>query len=229
MTKTTKVKAGELLFDYRFYPRQKINDFHIGRLTMALKAKQSLPPVVVDADSMRVIDGFHRTQAYIRCFGEDGLIPAKLKKYDNEADMFKDAVLYNASHGMAFTVFDIGRTLVLAKDFSIQIEQLCSMLGITEARARKIIGRIKKTKSNEDVVVKTGLDKLVEQKTLTDEQKEVNEHALGVATLRLANDLLGRIKEDCILYSKDLLFVLSELRDAIEIVLSTHGGELDEE
>jgi hypothetical protein len=225
MTKTTisKVRAGELLFDYRFYPRQKINEFHVGRFVMALKMKKTVPPIIVDIESKRIVDGFHRTKAYITVYGEGVIVSAILKKYSNEAEMFKDAILQNASHGLALSIFDIGRTLVLAENFNIQVSQLCAMLGITEQKAEKILNRIKPTKKNkEKIYIKTGLEKLVKQKNITDAQKSVNEHALGIAPLRLANDLLGRIKENCIIYSKDLLFVLTELRDAINIVLATH-------
>ena len=236
-----KVKAGELVIDMDLYPRQKINRFHVNRLVEALKSGEELPPVHADRKTKIVSDGNHRVEAYFKHGGAAAGISVIWHDYKNKAEMFDDAILLNSSHGMAFSVFDLGRILIKSEEYVIKVERICRMLHISMHKAQKILNRIKEVtvtsekteeQSGEEteeqpkkVYVKRGLNKLHTQETITEDQAEINEHALGVAPLRLANDLLDKIEGNCLLYTADFLFVLEKLRGAIDVVLEAHRVE----
>jgi len=231
--KITYIKAGELVVDMDLYPRQKINRFHVSKLHEALKSGKELPPIYADKETKIISDGNHRVEAYLKFGGPMQEVPAFIKDYKgNKAEMFKDAVTFNSSHGMAFSIFDIGRILMKCEDMEIKIDMICRYLNITEHKAEKILNRIKpvvaptkKGKMKETgvkVSIKRGMTKLSSQDSITEEQAEINEHALGVAATRLAKDLLDKIEGNCILYTADLLYMLEKLRDALTIVIEAH-------
>lgn len=231
MTNTTI--ASQLIVDMDLYPRQKVNRYHVNSLAEALKAGSELPPVVADRKTKTVTDGFHRIEAWIKTEGAAVEIPVIWKDYKEKAEMFKDSVALNATHGKAFTVFDLGRILVKAEtDYKMQIDHVCRYLQITPYKAEKILKRVKPIKrgrkKKDRVYVKQGMTKLRNADFITEVQAGINDHALGVAPLRLVNDLLAKIEGNCLLYTADFLYALEKLRDAIDIVLTEHGGDADE-
>jgi ParB-like chromosome segregation protein Spo0J len=60
----TTMLASELMIDFNLYPRHAIDSTHVNDLLNALKAGAKLPPVVINQQDKRVVDGFHRLAMY---------------------------------------------------------------------------------------------------------------------------------------------------------------------
>ena len=73
---------------------------HLGELRGALKAGVSLPPIIVEKKSLRVVDGFHRAKVYEGLYGKNHLVDILEKKYVGDAHLFRDAIRHNSSHGL---------------------------------------------------------------------------------------------------------------------------------
>jgi len=101
------ININSLVLDFTLYPRCRVDDQHASYMLESVKAGVELPPVIIDKKSKRVIDGFHRVTAMKRFFKlnkkEKPEITAIIKTYKSEADMFLDAMKYNAAHGRMLT------------------------------------------------------------------------------------------------------------------------------
>lgn len=99
MEKTVKVKVLSLVIDYDIYPRMSVDSQHVGYLVEARSAGKTLPPIVIDKKTKRVVDGVHRCKAEIRLRGDEAEIDAIEKEYASEKELFLDAIRLNAHHG----------------------------------------------------------------------------------------------------------------------------------
>ena len=68
----TKVLAASLVLDFNFYPRHKVDDYHVSEIRASMQAGVIMPPVRADKASKRVVDGLHRVTAALKEGGTDG-------------------------------------------------------------------------------------------------------------------------------------------------------------
>jgi len=133
------VNVAELVLDWSLYPRQEVDGMQVGRLVEAIQAGESLPPMVVDEKSLRVVDGFHRLHAYQRAKAEK--VRVNLRSYANDPEMFLEAVRLNARHGVPLSPQDQARTLILADHLEITREAVASALAVRLTRLEAIVRR----------------------------------------------------------------------------------------
>lgn len=122
-----KIKAAELILDFDLYPRSSIDPHNVQMLRDAITAGAELPPIVIDKNSKRVIDGFHRTKAY----GPDADVTVVEKVYRNEQEMFLDAMRYNAAHGAKLDSHDRTHCVLVAERLKIDPEDVAGALHMT--------------------------------------------------------------------------------------------------
>lgn len=60
----TQVSVGEVVFDQAIYPRVEWSQATVNRYAEALNAGDVFPPIVLEADTNRLLDGMHRLQAH---------------------------------------------------------------------------------------------------------------------------------------------------------------------
>jgi hypothetical protein len=141
MTATgSKIKAAELVEDFSLYPRSQVDGAHVAGMVHFLDAGNELPPPIVDADSLRIVDGFHRKRAQIRAFGDDVEIEVEMRKYASEKDMYLDAMMLNSRHGKGITGAEQTGAILKAKAFRISADAIAASLGITQERVAAIMG-----------------------------------------------------------------------------------------
>lgn len=127
--KQTNVPLDQLKLDYDIYPRTQIADTHVSALQDAAAAGVELPPILVCAKSMRIVDGFHRyTRAHRN--GEE-IIPAILENFPDEAAVFAAAVKANAAHGKPYAPFERAKIVRQAQDFGLTVDRLSDALNIS--------------------------------------------------------------------------------------------------
>src|SRR5262245_29364171 len=101
----SRMTLEELKIDDSIYPRTRVSGFNVQRMISALEAGLKLPPIVIEAEANRIVDGRHRYEAY----SQQGLktIDVTKKSYASEADIYADAVRLNTGHGEPLDQFSI--------------------------------------------------------------------------------------------------------------------------
>lgn len=189
--------AVELILDYRIYPRQHIDESNVRAIAASVLAGEKLPPVVADAASKRVIDGFHRVTQALRADSE-ATITVELVEYADEGEMFLDAVARNARHGARLTSYDQSRVVSIADDWQISKEKLAKALAIPLARIDTI--RASRTAFGRDgskVQVKRPLRNLAGT-TLTEAQESANRQSSGWPAAFHAKQLIVLLETDLV-------------------------------
>ena len=215
------VKAALLVEDLSIYPRFAVDQIYVRRLAEALLAGESLPPVVADQKSKRLVDGFHRRRAYMLAFGPDAEIPVEWKKYRDTREMFLDVLRYNARHGKRLTTGEEVRCVLIGEELGVSRETVAETLGI---RREVLDGKVERKVAEgtvERVALKPALTHLSGAK-LTKEQEELNRKLGGHKLSFYVQQLIMLIKAGCVdVGDRKLMVLLQELRDLITELLRT--------
>lgn len=226
--KTEHVPAVELVEDFTMYPRTGVDPLNVQDIAASLELGRDIPPIIVCRKSKRIVDGFHRKHAYVKVKGNACSVPAKLRDYANDGELYEAAIEANAAHGLKLKHFDRRRILARGRELGIPTMRLAAILRMTKQRAEQILttetakgptsAPFAATGPNGTIIpLKSTLIPLMSGKTLTAEQAEVNRHAGGMKPMFWVNQLLALLMTDMIdLDNEPLTRRLLELRNAID-------------
>ncbi len=189
------MKAAELIIDFALYPRNNVDSHNVRNLVDALAAGMELPPVIIDRKSKRVIDGVHRVRAYLKYGGDDAEVQVIEKTYKTEADMFLDAMRYNASHGAKLDPCDRTHCIIVAERLRIPPEQVAGALHMPVDKIGELRNTRTATSRNDNIVIP--LKRTVMHfagKKLTPRQEETNTRSSGMNQVFYANQLIDLIE-----------------------------------
>lgn len=214
-----EMKCAELVLDFDLYPRQQIDSQHVSEMIEADKAGVEFEPVVVDKKSKRITDGFHRHRKQVRMHGPDATIMAIEKDYKTDADMFLDAMRYNANHGRALATYDRAHAILLAGRLGIDDKGVADALGMTMERVATLrVDRHAKAgngKLGRSVAIKRTIGHMAGKK-LTSGQVAVNKKLGGMNQLFYVRQLLMLFEEDLIdRENEELMKELKVLREKL--------------
>jgi len=181
-----KVKLERLVLDYDFYPRTQVSDEHVANMREAILAGKEFPPIVVDAKSFRVVDGFHRYFAFKRLKLTE--VSADVRNYRDEASMLEDAVRLNSDHGRPFHTQDRRRIILRAEELGLSRDWVAEVLGITRERVDRLAVQ-RAYFAGEAVPLKRGLTSMAGQE-LTEKQRRANERWGGMNAAFYAKQLI---------------------------------------
>lgn len=203
MKETTRtVKASRLVLDYKLYPREEIRSYHVRQIVEALEAGAILPPIIVDRKSKRVVDGFHRVRAYQQIYGPDAQIPAILKTYESEAEMFAEAVALNTVHGWGLTPYDRARAIARAEELKMEPEVIAKALNMT----REHLAELKATRmafyQTKPAMLKRTTAHLAGEE-LTEKQLEYNLRAGGMSQTFYINQVIGMLEAEAVDWERE--------------------------
>lgn len=213
-------KVSELVLDFAVYPRVSVDTQHIGYMKESLEAGVTMPPVVICAKSLRVVDGFHRVRSYMGLYGAEHMVEVIEKKYRNDAELLADAMRFNAFHGRTLNRFDRVHCVLLAEKYKLTLDQTAAALGMTvetlgELRTVRVAEVMSPAKKLEPVPLKRTIQHMA-GKTLTPEQMEANRHLSGMNQLFYVNQVISLIENDLLdLKHKELLDRLKHLAELI--------------
>jgi len=220
--KTQKIKVGLLIEDLDVYPRESIDSTHVGHIVDAIESGATLPPVVADANSKRIVDGFHRCRGYRRLFGDDYEVDVLLVEYADEAELFADAMRRNSAHGNNVTPYDRTRCILIGERLGLDDDSIAAALNITVDRLANIrltrIGKRRATATNPDgadVPLKQPVRHMAGQ-TLTAAQAKVMPDLGGNQQAFYANQLIKLIDAKLLdVNNEKLMERLAVLRDKL--------------
>jgi len=194
-----RTPISELKFDYNLYPRPSLDGQSIGYMVEALATGVKFPAIIVDKRSRRITDGFHRSKAFLRYYGEKAEIDCEFVTYQDDAAMFMDAMRRNNHHGIRLDTHDKVHCWTIASRLGISSEKVAKALSMPFARFEELIKERVAFygKSNQPIVLKATVRHMHGEK-LTESQKKVNEKLGGMQQLFYVNQL-------CMLLETDML------------------------
>jgi hypothetical protein len=221
MEKVTKVKASTLVFDFSIYPRHKIELYHVHQMAETLRAGGSFPPIIVERKTKRVVDGWHRTEAYRKVYGLRTAIPVVLKDWPDEASMREEAVRLNATHGRILTKQDKARSITLLEEVGLVPERIAAALSMTV----EALGELKAERLAQyemaPVALKATARHLVGRE-LTSDQVEFNRKAGGLNQSFYINQVISMLEKDAVDWdNKTVVSLLKKLHGFLQKALST--------
>lgn len=228
---TRTYKLSELVFDHGLYPRVSIDPTHAGMIREAVRAGAAMPPLVVERGTRRVVDGFHRGDAYRREGGEDCEVACTEREYASDGEFLLDAVRCNASHGRPLSHYDRIRVQMRLQQFRLGVKAIASALGVRPETLRAVgEGRVAKAadQPQREIPIKRTISHLRGQ-PITARQEEANEKLSGMPQTWYCNQLLLILEADLLdRENPNVLERLAALHEAIGRVLATverSGGE----
>lgn len=199
-----QVPAVLLVEDLSLYPRLQVDDHHVARLAEALRAGASLPPVVADRATKRIVDGFHRRRAALRVFGETATIAVEFHDYADEAAIVLDAIRRNAAHGKRLSTAEEVRCLLIAERVGIDRAAVAAALAVRVERLEELAQKRVADGPTERVVLKPAMAHLA-GKRVDAEQERVNRHLNGNQASYYARMLIELLESDAIDWSNRTL------------------------
>ena len=171
------VLLSELVKDYTVYPRKDVFWQNVESLAEALRAGATLPPIIVCRKTMRIVDGFHRHDAYTKVNGGNNIeVPVEFRDYADDSEFFLDAIRLNSGHGQKLSTFDIVRSTKRAEELGITRDVVADVAGWTLDRLEKSL--VSRTTAEGDAVKRT--NEHLAGKTLTEKQAAYNQYAGGM-------------------------------------------------
>lgn len=217
-----KIKAIELVFDWNLWPRQaiqKLDSTNLSRMKDALRARFPLPPVIVNKKDLRLIDGFHRTKAYLAVFGDNVEMDVELREYKNDAEMFLDAGRLNAYQGLTMSPKDKAHFMIKCRKFKIPPAAIAEALGMDVEKMKEFIKkRSAKTESGETIPLPAGARNLAGKK-LTPVQEHFARTANGCMPEMYTSMLINALKADALTLTDKTIIRLKELYDLIGLLI----------
>lgn len=171
-----KIDLADIVLDKSIYPRNGVNEFNVARLASALATGAKLPPMVIEAATNRLIDGWHRYSAYKQRAVES--VDVKQKTYATEADVFADAVRLNISHGEPLDGYTVRNAIVRLQQYGYGREQISEVVRLPVDRIEKVERGFASNASGEPIALKGGLSHM-RRTTLNEGQQEINRHYSG--------------------------------------------------
>ncbi len=220
------MKAIELIFDWNLWPRYEAEDLdstNIRRMKEAILAGVELPPVIVDRKSLRLVDGFHRTKAHLKLYGDDADIKVELRDYKNDGEMFLESARLNASHGLPLSPQDRAHVIVKAKKFKIPYPAIAQAIGMDNDKMKEFLEkRTAKTRDGRTIPLAGGAMSLA-GKTVTKKQEELIEGINGIKAASNAKILLNELESGAFVITEKLIQNLKQLNSVIKRILTEVG------
>lgn len=198
--KTKTIPAASLVEDFSLYPRNTVSDTHVNDLARALSAGASLPPIVAEKGTLRIVDGVHRRRAHIKAFGEEAKVEVDLRAYENEAALYLEAVGFNSSHGRKLDRHDQTRIVLRLQELQVDPTVIASALHVPEQEVRVLAMRVVYDTGGAAVPQKRGLEHM-RGMTLSVEQVGAMKSVRSAEVGRLCVELTRLIENELVDYA----------------------------
>lgn len=123
-------KLSELIWDTNIYPRNNISGSHVTKLVEAIQVGCELPPMVVEKNTRRILDGVHRWKALTKALGNDADVYVIERKCHDDNEAFLTAIEFNSAHGMQLTWVEITRNAIRAEERGITLDMLAKAVHV---------------------------------------------------------------------------------------------------
>jgi hypothetical protein len=231
MQKIIKMKAIELVFDWNLWPRHNINvldSTNVTQMKVSLESGYSLPPVIANKADKRLIDGFHRTKAYLDVYGDDAEIDVILEEHDDDASILLRSGTLNAVQGLKLSPKDRAHFSIKCKNLGVSAGEIAKALNMNVAKFEDFIARRTATveATGEEVPLSNG-SKSLAGKSLNEEEENFRRSSTGLIPSAYISMLVTALKADAVSVSPATEEKLIELRDLIDATLKNIKREVE--
>jgi len=188
-----KVKIETIVFDPLVYPRKDLSPYNVLRLAQAIEAGATVPPITIESDTKRLVDGWHRLNAFKRLGLES--IDATVKKYASDAELFADAVRLNISHGEHLDQYSVRNAIIRLQQYGLQRAEISEIVRLPIAKIEKIERGFAISDTGRPVALKSGMEHF-RGETLKPEQQQMNRDYSGPKAVFHARLLSQMIESD---------------------------------
>jgi hypothetical protein len=130
------IPISDIKIDQSIYPRAYVSDNHIEAMADAVRAGVTLPPILLDRQSMRLVDGYHRYQR-AKIAGETEM-RAILQDFADEQAVFEAAITANAAHGFNYAPYDRQRIVGIGLKMGLTVDRLAAALSMTVTKVAEL-------------------------------------------------------------------------------------------
>jgi len=222
--KIVNIAVSELVFDPNIYPRASgPSTSNIAQLAEALRAGETLPPIVATKKTRRLVDGVNRWRAWRRVHGPDSKIPCEIVEEEDDRELFVLAVKQNTAHGLGLSQYDRTASLVRMEQLGVTREVALTALRITaefgeRIEAKKTAYRKGDAGQPEKVALKGAMHGF-RGETLSKRQERANLSAGGMKPEYYCNQMISLVEAGII--AKASASLLQRLRLLKELLNAT--------
>ena len=199
-TSIDMVPLSQLVKDYTVYPRKDVFWQNVESLVEALRAGATLPPIIVDRATNRIVDGFHRHDAYTKFNGGNNIeVSVEFRNYEDEKDLFIDTIRLNAGHGQKLSTFDIVRSTKRAEELGLTRDEVAGAAGWTRDRIDKSMQS--RSTATGDTIKRTNAH--LAGKKLTEKQASYNQYAGGMSQKFYISQVNALIESESVDYEDE--------------------------
>jgi len=139
MAKTNTIDAAELMEDFDLYPRSSIDSTHVADMAAVIEAGGTLPPIIAEEKTKRIVDGFHRRRAFIRTQGKEAKVAVEWRSYPDERALYLDALRLNSRHGKRISGVDQTRAMINGLNLGLEPLAIAEAFGVKVERVEQIV------------------------------------------------------------------------------------------
>jgi len=213
-----KVKIGTLVVDLALYPRAEVNSLEVTRLARAIESGAQLPPIVVNKEDNKIVDGVMRYHAMRRSHDDHDKIEVDMMDFETPKDAFLFAVTVNSRHGRSLAPYDMVHCIVKAFDLGIEKKATAEALCIPTAHYDSLVERRTATTGSDGhiIPIKSSFEHLAG--TRWNKRKiAVQKRQSGSHHIYFARQLRDAAKEDMLdLNNVSLVIALTELVEILQ-------------
>jgi len=228
--KTKTVKVLELVQDWKLWPRHeagKLDSTNVSKLREILRSGRAFSTrIIVDAVSLRIIDGFHRSRALLDVYGKEAETEVVLREYADDIEMRIEAAHCANTGSLQLTPKDMVHFALGMRRDHVPWPRIAEALDMDVERCRTLVeGRSIRTRDGQRIATSNAATVLVQHLNETGapadaEQEHFVRTANGSPPMMHARMLLSALRAyGSIEYDEKTVAVLKELAQAIaEIV-----------
>ena len=222
------IPVASLKYDPTIYPRAWHSDEQVAQLQEAVAAGAKLPPILVDRDTMRIVDGVHRWKRAQNA--GDATIFAELRNFGTEQDVFEAAVAANAKHGYGYFEIDREHIYRRAASLNLSVERIAKALCCTVEKVEAITRGFGKVEMPGPIQPKAEKPKAwnlgktrVHQRNARPDPPPMLVGEAGVSQLAQVNQLIVAVQNGRIDYRQDrITYALHNLAELIKAKVPMH-------
>ena len=212
------------VLDYKIYPRKVIRPPHVRNIKDAIEAGEALPPIVVEKKTNRIVDGFHRYEAYVSLFEMDHKIPVIERTYRDDKELFLDTIRLNSTHGLALDRVAKAKCAQKCIQMGLDEEKIADALKMSVDRLKTLLDkRTAFTSNGRTPVMLKGSVPHLRGKKLTKRQEKAIDQVGGYRVGYYISQIMSFISGDLI--DKENEKVMGQLEELRMMLNEFLGGE----
>jgi hypothetical protein len=188
-----KLALSKIVLDETLRARSRLDPVNVHRLITAYQAGARFPKLVVERMTNRLVDGWHRYEAYRTLNIAE--VEVVLRVYASEAEFFADAVRLNIGHGTQLAAYDVKNAIARLDGLGISRAQIAEIVRIPAVKIDEIVRGFAHDAAGEPVPLKRGLAHL-RGTTLNDRQIGALRHHGGHEASYWARQLVSLLEQD---------------------------------